>query len=192
VFVGTISRLIPLVQLVCMDLSASFRARGLTLPPWRQVQSMMSKWLPARSQEVAMGASQRAASPLDGPQGGGAGSAVGSHGLQVGQRTPGRAQQQAQRVEEPQASGAIAIAAPRSSGGGGGGSSGGSSRGVSRSLLSLRIAQGSTLPAAAAGSSAEAAAAASSGLVRPSGIISIAPQYSGEPRAFKVKVGFKP
>jgi uncharacterized protein (TIGR01615 family) len=48
-FVGTASRLIPLVQCLCAEMVASFEAKGLTLPPWRRAQSMLSKWLPTKS-----------------------------------------------------------------------------------------------------------------------------------------------
>lgn len=53
-FVGTSSRLIPLVQTLCAEMVASFEANGLTLPPWRRSQSMLTKWLPSRSRDVCM------------------------------------------------------------------------------------------------------------------------------------------
>eukprot|EP00891_Asterochloris_glomerata_P001866 jgi/Astpho2/1866/Aster-00391 len=47
-FVGTASRLVPLVQTLCAEMAAAFRASGATLPPWRWAKSMLSKWLPAK------------------------------------------------------------------------------------------------------------------------------------------------
>ncbi len=42
-FVGTASRLVPLVQTLCAEMAAAFRASGATLPPWRWAKSMLSK-----------------------------------------------------------------------------------------------------------------------------------------------------
>lgn len=53
-FVGTSSRLVPLVQNLCAEMVASFDANGLTLPPWRRAQSMLTKWLPSRSRDVSV------------------------------------------------------------------------------------------------------------------------------------------
>uniref|UniRef100_A0A383W9P6 Uncharacterized protein n=1 Tax=Tetradesmus obliquus TaxID=3088 RepID=A0A383W9P6_TETOB len=61
-FVGTASRLIPLVQCLCAEMVASFESKGLTLPPWRRAQSMLSKWLPTKSRDVAFGSSGSAGS----------------------------------------------------------------------------------------------------------------------------------
>lgn len=47
-FVGTSTRLRPLVKLLCMEMEQAFQDTGLTWPPWRQVESMMSKWLPSK------------------------------------------------------------------------------------------------------------------------------------------------
>jgi uncharacterized protein (TIGR01615 family) len=55
-FVGTSSRLVPLVQNLCSEMVASFEANGLTLPPWRRSQSMLTKWLPSRSRDVCISA----------------------------------------------------------------------------------------------------------------------------------------
>lgn len=55
-FVGTSSRLVPLVQNLCAEMVASFEANGLTLPPWRRSQSMLTKWLPSRSRDVCISA----------------------------------------------------------------------------------------------------------------------------------------
>lgn len=45
-FVGTDKALKPLVKLLCMEMEQAFQDTGLTWPPWRQAESMMSKWLP--------------------------------------------------------------------------------------------------------------------------------------------------
>lgn len=47
-FVGTPSRLVPLVQLLCEEMCAAFDAHNMTCPPWRQAKSMLSKWLPTK------------------------------------------------------------------------------------------------------------------------------------------------
>ena len=47
-FVGTPARLKPLVNLLCLEMEQTFQERGLTWPPWRQAESMISKWLPAK------------------------------------------------------------------------------------------------------------------------------------------------
>lgn len=65
-FVGTSSRLVPLVQCLCMEMSESFAARGLTLPPWRRSQAMLSKWLPARSRDTSAAACCSGASDSEG------------------------------------------------------------------------------------------------------------------------------
>lgn len=59
-FVGTSSRLVPLVQSLCAEMVASFEANGLTLPPWRRAQSMLTKWLPSRSHDVNISATVNA------------------------------------------------------------------------------------------------------------------------------------
>jgi uncharacterized protein (TIGR01615 family) len=51
-FVGPLSRLMPLVQTLSAEMAESFTAKGLTLPPWRRTQSMLSKWVPAKSKDV--------------------------------------------------------------------------------------------------------------------------------------------
>ncbi|GAX80218.1 hypothetical protein CEUSTIGMA_g7656.t1 [Chlamydomonas eustigma] len=51
-FVGPLSRLMPLVQTLSSEMAESFTAKGLTLPPWRRTQSMLSKWVPAKSRDV--------------------------------------------------------------------------------------------------------------------------------------------
>ena len=45
-FVGTSTRLRPLVRLLCLKMEQAFQDTGLTRPPWRQPESMLSKWLP--------------------------------------------------------------------------------------------------------------------------------------------------
>jgi uncharacterized protein (TIGR01615 family) len=65
-FVGTSSRLVPLVQCLCMEMSESFSARSLTLPPWRRSQAMLSKWLPARCRDTAAASCCSGASDSEG------------------------------------------------------------------------------------------------------------------------------
>ena len=38
----------PLVDFLCSELAAAFRAEGATLPPWRAADAMLSKWRPRR------------------------------------------------------------------------------------------------------------------------------------------------
>lgn len=50
-FVGTEDRITLLVTFLCREIGLAFRERGNTLPPWRQADSMLSKWRPRRSVE---------------------------------------------------------------------------------------------------------------------------------------------
>jgi len=43
-FVGRFTRLERLVNVLCEHMSASFQDAGLSLPPWRNVRSLLSKW----------------------------------------------------------------------------------------------------------------------------------------------------
>lgn len=43
VLVGTAEQLTPLVQLLCSEMSLAFEQHGLSLPPWRQSKSLLSK-----------------------------------------------------------------------------------------------------------------------------------------------------
>lgn len=65
VMVGTAAQLAPLVQLLCSEMSLAFEEWGLSLPPWRQSKSLLSKWLPskARDYDLSPYSSPRAASP---------------------------------------------------------------------------------------------------------------------------------
>jgi uncharacterized protein (TIGR01615 family) len=54
VFVGTSSRLVPLVHTLCAEMAASFEAMRLTLPPWRRASAMLSKWQPSRSRDTCI------------------------------------------------------------------------------------------------------------------------------------------
>jgi len=67
-FVGTPSRLKPLVKLLCLEMEQTFQEKGLTWPPWRQAESMISKWLPTKSRDthVASPASSPKASEVEG------------------------------------------------------------------------------------------------------------------------------
>eukprot|EP00887_Chlorella_sp_A99_P005466 scaffold1.g5466.t1 len=44
-FVGSTLRLRALVELLCAEMAEVFHSQGLPLPPWRRVESMLSKWL---------------------------------------------------------------------------------------------------------------------------------------------------
>ncbi len=61
-FIGSSSRLVPLVQIMCAEMAASFEAKGLTLPPWRRAQAMLSKWLPQRMSDQPLSSAQRCSS----------------------------------------------------------------------------------------------------------------------------------
>ena len=51
VFVGTVEWLLPIVQAVATEMNLAFASHNLTKPPWRNAQSMMSKWAPQRSKD---------------------------------------------------------------------------------------------------------------------------------------------
>ena len=46
-FVGSEERLTSTVRLVCKELQTEFADKGITLPPWRDVQAMLTKWRPS-------------------------------------------------------------------------------------------------------------------------------------------------
>ena len=53
------------VNFICSEMSLAFQERGLSLPPWRQGKSLLSKWLPSKSKDFDMSSpsgSPRAAS----------------------------------------------------------------------------------------------------------------------------------
>lgn len=54
VIVAPASAIKPLVQLLCYEISLAFDTQGLSLPPWRHPKSLLSKWLPAKLQDVDM------------------------------------------------------------------------------------------------------------------------------------------
>lgn len=43
VMVASAAQLVPLVQLLCAEMSLAFEQHGLSLPPWRQSKSLLSK-----------------------------------------------------------------------------------------------------------------------------------------------------
>jgi hypothetical protein len=49
IFVGTASQMLPLVEIVTHELARAFSENGITMPPWRSAQSVMSKWSPQRA-----------------------------------------------------------------------------------------------------------------------------------------------
>lgn len=64
--VTSAANLTPLVHLLSSELSIAFNAKELSLPPWRQAKSLLSKWLPSKSKDVDMSTpsgSPRAGSP---------------------------------------------------------------------------------------------------------------------------------
>ena len=48
IFVGQHSRLSSLVRLIASEMELAFSETGITMPPWRQAASMMSKWKPLK------------------------------------------------------------------------------------------------------------------------------------------------
>ena len=54
VFVGPVSSLIPVVQIVCSEMAVSFTIRGQTLPPWRKTEAILSKWLPQHVKDTPL------------------------------------------------------------------------------------------------------------------------------------------
>ena len=57
VFVGSATRLAPLVELLCSEMAVAFKECSVTCPPWRHPRSMISKWLPAKAQDTLVGRS---------------------------------------------------------------------------------------------------------------------------------------
>ena len=45
-FVGTVTDLMAAVDVLCKEMSTSFRRTGRPLPPWRRKKSLASKWQP--------------------------------------------------------------------------------------------------------------------------------------------------
>lgn len=45
-FVGPVSQLERVVRVLCREMAASFKAAGMELPPWREPQVMLSRWMP--------------------------------------------------------------------------------------------------------------------------------------------------
>ncbi|GFR44996.1 hypothetical protein Agub_g6305 [Astrephomene gubernaculifera] len=69
VYVGASARLVPIVQTLCALMAESFEARGLTLPPWRRTQSMLSKWLPNRVRDTCFARASAPAGTVNGSGG---------------------------------------------------------------------------------------------------------------------------
>jgi uncharacterized protein (TIGR01615 family) len=53
-FVGTEDRITALVEVLCGEMKEAFEQTGVTLPPWRQAGSMLSKWRPRRSEDLSL------------------------------------------------------------------------------------------------------------------------------------------
>jgi len=66
VFVGSAVRLAPLVELLCSEMGLAFKEQGATCPPWRQVRSMISKWLPTKAQDTLVGRNSAGTPQLQG------------------------------------------------------------------------------------------------------------------------------
>ena len=66
VVVATPSSLSGLVQLVCSEMALAFGQMGLSLPPWRQAKSLLSKWLPTRAKDYGICSSSSPRSSKDG------------------------------------------------------------------------------------------------------------------------------
>eukprot|EP00210_Caulerpa_lentillifera_P001213 g1169.t1 len=47
-------RVIPLVKLISQELAGSFRETGFPLPPWRKVDSLLSKWQPRKAMDTPL------------------------------------------------------------------------------------------------------------------------------------------
>jgi uncharacterized protein (TIGR01615 family) len=61
VFIGTLSKVQPLVELLCAEMALAFKEAGIVMPPWRSLRSMMTKWMPRRSLDLPLPASSHAA-----------------------------------------------------------------------------------------------------------------------------------
>lgn len=51
VVIATPTSFSSLVQLICSEMAFAFSQMGLSLPPWRQAKSLITKWLPTRSKD---------------------------------------------------------------------------------------------------------------------------------------------
>ncbi len=58
---------VQLVGFLCAEMSAAFRSRGVSLPPWRTLRSMRSKWCPTASCDVVVAGSRRGSLELPTP-----------------------------------------------------------------------------------------------------------------------------
>lgn len=54
VFIGTLSTVQPLVELLCAEMALAFKEAGIVMPPWRSLRSMMTKWMPRRSLDLPL------------------------------------------------------------------------------------------------------------------------------------------
>lgn len=60
VFIGTLSTVQPLVELLCAEMALAFKEAGIVTPPWRSLRSMMTKWMPRRSLDLPLPAAAAA------------------------------------------------------------------------------------------------------------------------------------
>lgn len=63
VFIGTLSSVQPLVAVLCAEMAMAFKEAGSVMPPWRSLRSMMTKWMPRKSLDLALPACGAAAVP---------------------------------------------------------------------------------------------------------------------------------
>uniref|UniRef100_A0A7S0USU9 Uncharacterized protein n=1 Tax=Polytomella parva TaxID=51329 RepID=A0A7S0USU9_9CHLO len=67
IFVGPSTLLVPIVQVLGAEMEDSFETQGLTFPPWRKTQSLLSKWFPPRSKDTYFSKSSSSCSPCLSP-----------------------------------------------------------------------------------------------------------------------------
>ncbi|KAG2453282.1 hypothetical protein HYH02_002605 [Chlamydomonas schloesseri] len=112
-YVGPEEHLGLLVQFLCAEMATAFRQLGSVLPPWRQAGSMLSKWAPRKSIDVAdpKAAAAAAAAEAAADKGGlmttptttmmGGAAAMDGHCLQLGGGGFHQQQQQQQQMPWP-------------------------------------------------------------------------------------------
>lgn len=59
VFVGTLTRMAPLVESLVREMCKCFALQQVTVPPWRSARSIMSKWAPQKAEDWSPDASPR-------------------------------------------------------------------------------------------------------------------------------------
>jgi len=65
-FIGAEPKLRAVIQMLCEEMARAYREQDISLPPWRQTSSMLSKWCPRRSEDYsADGKRQRPNAVMD-------------------------------------------------------------------------------------------------------------------------------